>query len=146
MEKVHYPHSEWNKYLIVTGGCLLAFSIFLPWVQVFIFGDLTFMQMSQLSNNQSFAWLLAALGGACAFVALAYEEKTVLRAWVAVVTAILGLFESLRLITKIDQEGALVRIQFGAYVAVLAGALLLIGVVVRDRQNPVPAKEEFPSD
>ena len=79
-------------------------------------------------------------------MALAYEEKTVLRAWVAVVTAILGLFESLRLITKIDQEGALVRIQFGAYVAVLAGALLLIGVVVRDRQNPVPAKEEFPSD
>lgn len=118
-----------GTFLVIAGGGLLSLSVFLPWVHIIIFGDLSLMQLADLSHRHTLAILMVLAGGTAAFVALVYKERIRLRFWTSVIAASIGLFVGIDIIHSLNQDGAFIKIENGGYLAILAGLLLLAGVI-----------------
>lgn len=86
------------------------------------------MQMADMSHHHTGALLIVIAGAASALIAFAQPERVHLRFWVSVIAALLGIFYGYEIIHSVNADG-FITIQNGAYLAILAGVLLIVGVV-----------------
>lgn len=117
-----------GTYLVMAGGGLLSISVFLPWVHVILLGDLSLMQLADMSHQHTGALLIVIAGLASASIAFAQPERIHLRFWISIIAALLGIFYGYEIIHSVNADG-FIKIQNGAYLAILAGVLLIVGVV-----------------
>ena len=129
MDQLPRRRQQSSTYLVVAGGGLLSLSVFLPWIHVILLGDLSLMQIADLNHRHGLALLMVIAGGISAFIAFIYPERVHLRFWVAIIAAIIGIFVGFEMIHSLNADGYLVKIQNGSYLAILAGLLLLAGVI-----------------
>jgi hypothetical protein len=133
---------ETSKNWLAAGGFLLALSVFLPWVHVFIVGNITFMQLAQMGNNDAIGWLLAGAGCITALVSLGTNVNVALKVILALCSAAIGLYEGINLLGVLKKYDAVVQIEFGTYLAIFAGVLLLVGVFLVWSSDPTPSTVE----
>lgn len=136
--------AEKSKYLVVAGGVLLALSVFIPWIHVFLLGNLTFMQLASMNHSVASAWLLAGGGLSAALIAYMYEDKISLRNWVSFLSAAYGLLQGFQFYNALRKVDGIAEIQLGVYLAIASGVLSIIGIVSHNKSDDREVEKDLP--
>jgi hypothetical protein len=122
-----------QRWVILVGAVLLGGSAFLPWIQVPLFGGLTMVQIARLTHHGQLGVFGAFLALAVALWASAGGRPTKLFRPASVVLAAAAGALALRLSLDIRHADGFVAVGLGAYIAIVAGLIILIGAMLPDR-------------
>jgi hypothetical protein len=125
--------------LIGTGGALLAVSVFLPWVNVVLFGNLTLMQLAKLDGRQSSVVVGVVVGVLLALAGFSLKKKTPVLLVGAFITAAIAGLNVVEFAHEVSKAGGLVGLGDGSYLAMLAVVVLFIGAVLPTRAQQTVA-------
>jgi hypothetical protein len=132
-------HSKTGARFIGSGAVLLAISFFLPWVQVVLLGNVTFIQLANLSNHESLAWGGLVLSLALALWAFGSSRTGGLLRIAALIVACYVGFNAIDFIREINTADGLANVEIGAYAAIASGVLMFIGAISSSHVAPSTA-------
>jgi hypothetical protein len=116
--------------LIGFGGLCLAISVYLPWARVVLIGNLSLMQLANLSGKHSLAVAAVVVGVALTIGGLLSKSKNPALLIVACLTLLVGGRDVYQYVHTVSHYGAFVSLGAGSYLAILAGVLLVLGIVM----------------
>jgi hypothetical protein len=116
--------------LIGCGGLAVAGSVFLPWAQVVLLGNLTLFQLFTIEHASIWAWVIVAAGVGIGIEGIVAKRRSVLlivEAAIIVGIAALGIYHYMH---EVAQTDGFVQIGFGVYVAGLGCLLMFVGALL----------------
>ena len=125
-----------SAYFIGIGGALLSLSVFFPWVNVVLFGNLSLMQLAQMDHRQSSVIVGVIAGALLAVGGFSLKRKTPALVIGAVVTAVIVGLNVFQFMHEVSKYGSLVSLGNGSYLAMLAIVALFVGAFLPTSIQP----------
>lgn len=130
-----------DLHVIGIGAAAIAISPFLPWIHVFILGDLNLLSLLSAAHSSSAIGIgLTAIGIALLLGTYLSRNPHAIRSWaiaVGVAIGFIGVDVWVSLLRAVHASGGFASVGIGAVVATIGVALLLIGAMVGlNRETP----------
>jgi hypothetical protein len=119
-----------GRLVVGIGGLALAVSVFLPWLNLALQGDLNLFQtLHALGDGQGIGWVALLLGSGVTLLAFVLEERQVQP--VGVLVGLFGglgaIFWALHLVSVVHHTEGFSSLSIGPWVAVAACAAMFVG-------------------